>query len=184
MDLAIPDNAKRIYKGHHIELRNWEQKLFDDSVDTFEWLKIRDFVHTIIIRDDKILIAQEEQPWIGKFYSFVSGSIDDGYTPLAAAAKELEEEAGILSHDLNHIVSFNGTGVVVKIHVFITRDFDETGIQKLEPGEKINLLRVSFDELLTYMARDDRRAHDFNVRASKKYFISGKYAEFKKLLLG
>ncbi len=104
MDLSIPENAKRIYKWHHIELRNWEQELFDGSVDTFEGLKIRDFVHTIIVRDDKILIAEEEQPRIGKFYSFVSGSIDDGYTPLEAAAKELEEEAGIVSRDLSHLV--------------------------------------------------------------------------------
>lgn len=184
MDLTIPDNAKRIYKGHHIELRNWEQQLFDNTVDTFEGLRIRDFVHTIVVRDNKILLAQEEQPRIGKFYSFVSGSIDDNYTPSAAAAKELEEEAGIVSHDLTHLVSFSGTGVVVHIHVFITKNFNETGIQKLEPGEKINLLWVSFEELLTYMQRDDRRAHDFNVRASKKYFIPGKHEEFKKLLFG
>ncbi len=30
------------------------------------------------------------------------------------------------------------------------------------------------------MQLDNRRAHDFNVRASKKYFIPGKHEEFKK----
>lgn len=184
MALTIPDNAQRLYKWHHIELWNREQQLFDGSTNTFEWLRIRDFVHTIVIRDDKILIAQEEQPWIGKFYSFVSGSIDDGYTPLAAAAKELEEEAGIIAHDLKPIVTFHPTHNVCSIHVFITKDFDETGKQQLEPWEKINLLRVSFDELMSYMQRDDRRATEFVSRAAKNYFIAGKYAEFKKLLLG
>lgn len=184
MHLIIPDHAKAIYKWHHIELWNWEQTLFDNSVTIFEWLKIRDFVHILIIRDDKILIAQEEQPRIWKFFSFVSGSVDDTYTPLDAATKELKEEAGIIPHDLRSIVSFSPTNTVGGIHVFTTRDFDETGVQQLEPWEKINLLWVSFDELMIYMQRDDWRATEFVAWAAKKYFIPGKHEELRKLFFG
>lgn len=138
----------------------------------------------LVIQGDKIITTYEEQPWIGKFHTLIGGVIDDGLTPEQAAHKELKEEAGIVSRDLQHLMSIHGIGRVQNIHFYITRDFDGPGAQNLDAGEKIELVSLSFQEFLDQMTQDDRRAGEFVLWASKKYFIPGKHAEFKKLCFG
>lgn len=85
---------------------------------------------------------------------------------------------------MQHLATVSGLGRVQHVHFYITRDFDGPGKQNLDPGEKIELVSLTFEQFLEQMTQDDRRAGEFNLWASKNYFIHGKHAEFKKLLFG
>ena len=58
----IPPHAKRVFKGVIFEVYQWEQEMFDGSVETYEALKRADTAQVIATRRNKILIPLEEQP--------------------------------------------------------------------------------------------------------------------------
>ncbi|KAJ2915875.1 hypothetical protein MD484_g4536, partial [Candolleomyces efflorescens] len=65
---------------------------------SLEWREIKTVKHytnAFIVHDGKILLGMKKRGWgIGKFNGF-GGKVDQGETPLEAAKRELEEEAGI-----------------------------------------------------------------------------------------
>ena len=49
----IPKNAKKKYKGVIFEIFQWQQKMFDGSFSTYEWLNRPDTVEVIGITKNK-----------------------------------------------------------------------------------------------------------------------------------
>jgi hypothetical protein len=58
----IPDNASLAFKGQIFDVYQWPQIMFDGSTKTFEMLKRPDTVQIILVRDNKILLVEDEQP--------------------------------------------------------------------------------------------------------------------------
>lgn len=180
----LPDNAKLVFKGIIFEFWQWEQKMYDGSVATFERIKRSDTTHIISLVGDKILIQIQEQPdHISPYISFPGGRVDDGEEPLAGAQRELLEEAGYVSEDWQLWQAKDPYNKIQwTIYTFIARNCTFKQEPQLDGGEKISLKLISFAEFLQLAEDPDFYDTDFKLTLLKaKYDQEFREEFFKKL---
>jgi ADP-ribose pyrophosphatase len=181
----IPSHAKKVFSGQIYDLYQWEQLMFDGSTHIFEKLKQPDAVTIICVTtDNKILITNEEQPNIGTFVGLPGGRIEQGEDPYSSAARELSEETGYTSDDIEIWQSVQpATKIDYTIHYFIAKNCKLTTTQNLDAGEKILVDMLDFDDFMKLITsaqfRDKRLAWQILSMERK-----GELEEFKKLLFG
>lgn len=145
----IPESAKKVFSGVVFDVYQWDQEMYDGTTEVFEMLKRADTTEVIAVKDDKILIQEQEQPNKPRFLSFPGGRVEKGENPLVGAKRELLEETGFASdhwepiHDVDPSSKFDWT-----IYVYIARECYFVQEMQLDAGEKITLRWVSFEELL------------------------------------
>lgn len=145
--MKIPAQAKLVFKGIIFEIYQWEQELFDGSSTTFEMIKRPNTSQVIAIRDNKILIAEEEQPNKAPFLSLLGGRQEPNESPLEGAQRELLEEGGLRSADWELIKTYDQFGKIDwEINLYVARDVEQVTKQNLDKGEKIKLREVTFEE--------------------------------------
>ena len=147
----IPQNAKLVFKGKVFDVYQWDQELFDGSRAIFEKVKRADTVQIIPVTEDgRILMINEMQP--GKNNRFVGipgGRMDENETPEDVARRELLEETGYVAEELVLWISSQPHSKVDwAAYVFIGKCCKKVGEPNLDPGEKIKLKSVSFDQFL------------------------------------
>lgn len=140
--------------------------MYDRSVRTFELIRFLDGAFTVAITPDhQILITEQEQP--AKLHAFLGlpgGSFDTpDEDPRICAERELLEETGYRSDDWSLWHVFDGTGnVATYTYFFIARNVYPIGDISPDPGEKIRLFTVSFDEFLE-LSSDVRFHHHWSI---------------------
>jgi len=67
--------------------------------------------------------------------SLAGGLVDEGETLVAAAGRELTEETGYVSDDLEHVATVRATSSSGQRHVVIARHCLPTGVQNLDDYE-------------------------------------------------
>lgn len=145
----IPSNAKKVFSGVLFDVYQWPQKMFDGTTQTFEMLKRQDTAEIIAIKDGKIMIQEQEQPNKPTFYCLPGGRIEAGEEPLVGAKRELLEESGYVSQTWEFYHSVKPLHKLEwYIYVFIARECQWIQEPQLDPGEKIKVSWVTFDELL------------------------------------
>lgn len=55
----IPPSAKKVFSGQIYDIYQWQQKMFDGSIETFEAAQRENVVTIIPIIDDTILVQDE-----------------------------------------------------------------------------------------------------------------------------
>ena len=147
--MSIPKHAKRVFKGKIFEIYQWRQKMFDGSVEIFEKARRPDTVIVIATMGSKLVCLKQKQP-TGWFMSTPSGRMDvPGETPKQAALRELLEETGMKPKKLIFWKKMPKYGKVLSnIYFFIARDCEKVTTQKLDPGEKIQVKLLNFEEFL------------------------------------
>lgn len=145
----IPEHAKMVFKGKIFEVWQWEQKMFDGSIATFERLRRPNTAQVIAVVGDKILLQEQQQPDSKPFISTPGGRCDWGEDPLEAAKRELLEETGYVSDDWE---KFREVYPVSKIewtvYTYVARDCRKEKEPELDGGEKIQTRLATFDEFL------------------------------------
>lgn len=147
--VLVPDQAERVFEGMIFDVYQWPQKLFDGSEYRFEMLKRPDTVSVICVVDDSVLVIDDEQPHLGSRKSFPGGRIDavDADT-LAAAKREIKEETGYSFKNWRLVkVSQPYRKVEWFVHVWLAWDVADKQDPEPDPGEKISVGQLSFDEL-------------------------------------
>jgi ADP-ribose pyrophosphatase len=147
--MKIPSQAKRVFKGLIFDVYQWEQEVFDGSIQTYEMLSRQDTVDVIALKGDKILLAHQSQPTQPDFYSLFGGRLEENEDPLVGAKRELLEESGLQSddwelfkeYDLIHKIDWT-------IYTYIARNCEYVSDQKLDAGEKIEIVECTFDEFI------------------------------------
>ncbi len=182
--MKIPDKAKKVFTGVLFDVYQWKQKMFDNSIETFEMLKRADTVQIIATTPDKkILIARQIQPNYKKyFYSVFGGRVDKGEKPLVAAKRELLEESGYESDDwelintkaLYHKMEWN-------MFNYIARNCHQTKKQTLDKGEKIKVLKLNFTEFKKIILLENFRSQDIALDILG-FTQQGKLSQFKQKL--
>lgn len=150
---TIPDNAEMVFRGVIFDVYQWPQTMFDGSTETFEMLRRPDTVKIIAIKGDKIIIIKQRQPRKDWFYTYPGGRIDPtDRNELAAAKRELREETGM---EFQNYKLIDTTQPFSKIdwlvYTFVATDFIKQGTQKLDAGEDIQILELSFQEFRDYV---------------------------------
>lgn len=156
----IPSHAKLAFKGKVFEVWQWEQRLFDGSVETFEQLKRQNTAQVIPVVGDNILIQLESQPNISQsFLSLPGGRCFLNENSLDAAKRELLEETGYTSNDWVLCKEQNSIGRIDwVVYTYIARNCIFHKPSQLDPGEKINRRFVTFEEFL--MLSDDQSFYE------------------------
>jgi ADP-ribose pyrophosphatase YjhB (NUDIX family) len=181
--MALPTNAKKVFEGVMFSLYQWDQEQFDGSFKVFEAVVRKPSVQMIAIYEDKIVLLEEEQPFIGKF-SALPGGVCESSNPEDDARRELEEETGLTS---NNVLLWKKTDfsskVVWNTFYFIMKGCVMTSSPHLDSGEKISVFYLSFEEFIERVLSKDFRNKQFaNIVLLMLY--QNKLDDFKKLLLG
>lgn len=180
----IPDNAKKVFSGVLHDIYQWEQEMFDGSFATFEALKRRPAVTVIAVTEDKIILNEEEQPFVGKFLALPGGNSETA-SLLEDAKRELQEETGYISDswinwftvDITkyHKLDWNNT-------FFIAKNAQKIGNQSLDSGEKITTRCITFDEFLELRNNEDFRNKDLIPKLEKAAHDEAEKQKLKELL--
>jgi 8-oxo-dGTP pyrophosphatase MutT (NUDIX family) len=148
--MSIPPQAKLAFKGKVFEVWQWEQRLFDGSVETFEQLKRQNTAQVIPVIGDNILIQLESQPNVSQsFLSLPGGRCFLSENSLDAAKRELLEETGYTSDDWILCKEQNSIGRIEwTVYTYIARNCVFKKSPELDSGEKIETRLISFEEFL------------------------------------
>lgn len=146
----IPDHAKLVFKGVIFDVYQWEQKMYDGSIATFEKLKRPDTAIVFpVLPDGRILLTEQSQPGKEVFIGATGGRVDEGEDILTAAKRELLEESG---YEAQEFVLWDAQQPTSKIewsvYTFVAKGLKKVSDIHLDPGEKIQLKPVTFDELV------------------------------------
>ena len=154
----LPKNAKKVFKGKIFDVYQWDQKMFDNSIEVFEKIKRTNTAVVIPIAGGKILIQEQEQPHRKyKFLSLPGGRCEKNEKPLFAAKREMLEETGYVSNDWELWKTINPLEKILwKVYIYIARNCEKVSGQKLDSGEKMNI-RCTFSAF----ARKYKRASSF-----------------------
>jgi ADP-ribose pyrophosphatase len=140
-------------------------------------------VNIIPVRDGKIILTDQNQPGMESFISVPGGRIDKSESALEAARRELLEETGLVSDKIKLWFSYQPLNKIDwAVYNFIAYDCRKVGEQNLDNGEKIKLMRVTFDEFAKISAQDNFR----NTEVSLKFFhalSNGGLNDLRKLFL-
>lgn len=140
--------------------------MYDGSHARFELLRFLDGAFTIAITSGgQILMTEQEQP--AKEHSYLGlpgGSFDfPEEDALYCAQRELLEETGYESHDWTLWHTFDGTGNVATFtHFYVARNIIQIQDIRPDPGEKIRVFFVDFEEFLA-LSSDIRFHHHWSL---------------------
>lgn len=187
--MKIPQNAKLVFKGKIFDTYQWEQELYDGSIATFEALKRPDTIQIIPTVVDpstgsgKIFMAREEQPNKPLSDSLLGGRIEEGEEALVAAKRELLEESGMESDDWELIKTFVNEGKIDwNVYLFVARNCRKVAEPNLDPGEKIEVKVVNFEEFLEVVSSEKFWGRDIANHILRLRLDQEKLEEFKKRL--
>ena len=182
----IPEHAKVAFSGGMFDLYQWEQEMYDGTTEIFEKVKRHyDTVNIIPVTEDgHILIAEEQQPCTDPFIALIGGRIDEGEDPIDCAKRELREEAGFEAGELIIWNAYQPAGSKVDwaVYNFIAKQCKKVGDQMLDPGERIQIREVNFEEFWKAMLDERFRSHDVELMLLRMTQSPGELEEFKALL--
>lgn len=182
----IPSHAKKVFQGEIFEIWQWEQEMYDGTRITIERAVRPDVVEVIATVGKKIVITQQEQPLLGKFYSLPGGTADHGNDHLVEAKRELLEETGYGSNNWAYWKEFSYPSgrVFYEHHYFIARDCKKIGPVQLDSGEKIKTKLISFDDFLKLGENPSFRGYGIGKFLLEMMLNKKKRETFHKLLFG
>jgi len=147
--MKIPQQAKKVFTGEIFEVYQWPQEMYDGSIATFEMLKRPNTLQIIPTIGDKIFLAQEEQPTKEKKITLLGGRQEQDEDEISGAKRELLEESGLSSDNWEQYAMFSPIHKVDwDIYYYVARNCKKVARQKLDSGEKIKILSVSFNDFI------------------------------------
>lgn len=149
--ILIPDNAECVFRGVIFDVYQWQQEMFDGSMQTYEMLRRPDSVTVIAIdENNEIITLTEEQPGgIRREHYIPGGRVDpEDETVLDAAKREFKEETGMEFADWRLLeVVQPEPKIEWFVHVFVARHQVGWTEPKHDVGERITIGRSSYDEV-------------------------------------
>jgi ADP-ribose pyrophosphatase len=153
--MKLPPQSKKVFQGKIFAVYQWEQKLYDGTTATFEMLKRPGTIQIIPTSDQKVYLSYEEQPTKPLSYTLLGGRQEPDEDPLVTAKRELLEETGMESDDWELLKIYDSEGKIDwPTFLFVARNCKKVAKQKLDPGEKIEVKKVSFDEFLEIVSSE------------------------------
>jgi ADP-ribose pyrophosphatase len=162
----IPPHATRVFKGVIFDVYQWEQEGYDGRVKIFEKLKRKDTALVIPITEGgKIVLAKQEQPGKAPFIGSIGGQIEEGEETLAAAKREMLEEAGYEATEWSLFSAVQPTSKLEwAVYTFIAKGCRKVAEQHLDGGEKIELLLLSFEEFVALVLDSEFSDPELRIR--------------------
>ncbi len=135
----------------------WQQELFDGTKTTYEKLKRQDAVVVVgVTTEGEFLVTLQEQPGQKQYACLASGHIELGETPYETAVRELREETGYEASEWELLRSDQPIREIDwALYHFVARGCKPVTDIQQDPGERIALQKLNFEEFLTFCLRPD-----------------------------
>jgi 8-oxo-dGTP pyrophosphatase MutT (NUDIX family) len=164
----LPLSAHKVFSGKLFSVYQWDQKQFDGSMSLFEKAELRPAVFVFAVtKENKLLLLREEQPGSLPYTSLPAGGKEENETEEEAVKRELLEETGYQAESYEKFDEYFGSSKVI-FHqtVFIAKGVKKVQEPCCEPGEKIEVFEISFDEFFDFF-----RKKDFHCPFPLKFFL-------------
>ena len=143
-----------VYEGSFLKVRRDRVRLPDGSETAREYFRHPGAVVIIPLLDDgKVLLERQYRyPNDRVFIELPAGKLENGEDPLLCAQRELREETGYSATDWRFICTIHNAIAYSDEHldIFLARGL-MSGKQQLDPGEFLELISVSPEELMTWV---------------------------------
>lgn len=166
------------------DVYQWEQEMFDGTKEMYEKLKRPDTVVIFPVLDDgKIVLTKQEQPGKEPFIAAAGGRVNSGEDILAATKRELLEETGYEAGEFTLWKALQPIGKIEwAVYIFVARKLKRTAEPSLDPGEKIEMMTVDFEEFLKIALQENFYQQEVYRDIVEAKFNKEKKDELKKLL--
>lgn len=147
-------STQPIFDGKIITLQVDTVRLPDGNTATREVVKHPGAVAVLALNNNKMLVVEQyRQPMQRTEVEIPAGKLDPGEDPLAAASRELQEETGFHSGDLQLLKSFyTSPGFADEIiHLYVTTNA-KAGDMALDEDEFLEVSELTLEEAYQYMA--------------------------------
>ncbi len=184
----IPAHAELMFSWVRSQIYQWDQKMYDGTIQRFESIQFLDGAFVVpILPDGRILLTRQEQPLIAEFISLPGWSFDfPDEVPVECAMRELREETGYTTDMLYPWFDFSGTkNINTTVHYYIARECYSIWDIIADAWEKIQLFTVTFDEFLE-LSSHEWFHHHWNLLPIlyEARLFPTKKAELKKIFYG
>ena len=161
-DAALEETAlseESVFDGRLLHVRRMTVRLPNGKTSTRE-LIIHPGASDAVVLDGENRVVLERQwraPMHRAFWEIPAGKLDPEECDFACAKRELSEETGLTARmwtrlgTIHNAIGYSNERIII----FLARDLDESGAQRLDENEFLQLVRVPFDEALA-MTRDGR----------------------------
>ncbi|TAD90162.1 MAG: NUDIX hydrolase [Alphaproteobacteria bacterium] len=143
----VVTDSSEVYRNPWLSVREDLVIRPDESAGRFGIVDIRAGSTVLALdRDLQVVLAQEYKYGVNRVtLEAVSGGIDEGETPLAAAQRELQEELGLVADDWTWLGVIDPLTSVVSApnHLFLAEGLHQ-GTRHRDPGEVITPVRMPF----------------------------------------
>lgn len=176
MDLVEKTLSKNyIYKGKIINLRLDEAVLPNGKPCKREVIEHPGGASVLYVHEGNVLLVKQFRYCYGEeTYEIPAGKLNAGEDPASTAARELEEEAGVIADGLTHLFTIYPTPGYTNEKIYIYRaDSVKQGRVHLDEGEFLNSFYVPLSEALDMIA-DGRIKDSKTIIAIQKYVIDNK----------
>lgn len=161
----LPKHAQKVFSGKLFDVWQWEQEMYDGTTQVFEKVSRNASVGVLPITPDrKIILTIQEQPGMTQFISLVGGVVDDNENVVVAAHRELREEVGAITPNMELWYSVQPvTKVEWPIYLFVARNCELVSVATPDAGEKIKLKYVTWEEFLEIIYLDAFRDKEVSL---------------------
>ncbi|MFB9325307.1 NUDIX domain-containing protein [Paenibacillus aurantiacus] len=150
-------STQPIFEGKIISLQVDTVRLPDGNTATREIVRHPGAAAVLALIDDKMLVVEQYRKPMEKFQVEIpAGKLDAGEDPMAAAARELEEETGYRAGKLRPLSAFYTSPGFAdeKLYVYIAEELT-LGESRPDEDEYLNVSAITFDEAQQYI-REER----------------------------
>lgn len=181
--MRIPKKAKRVFNGKFIDVYSWREKMYDGSTGHFEGVNYGNGTMVIPVVGNKIYLTRERQPGMKWTYGTFGGRIENE-TPLAAAKRELLEEAGLKAKRWKLVKVFGGIGRIdYKGYFYVALDCEFVAKPHLDSGEDIKLVECDWKKFREIVTDEHFRSISLSNYVLRLAYLR-ELGNFKKLLFG
>lgn len=159
--VRIPTHARKVFEGHLFDVFQWRERLYDGTDAIFEMASRPDNVIVIGVSDDGLLLAiLQRQPAVAApFFDFPGGRVERHETPAAAATREMREETGFISNELDLIFEFQPSDRVDSVtYVFLATGLRQVDLPQPDGGERLEVVWISLERAKSIATGNNRMA--------------------------
>lgn len=157
-------SKREIFKTKLFTIKDVDLEVSDGRRVTFQIVEKKDTALIVPIKKNgEIIFIKEYFTAIDSYeLSLPKGRVDEGYSALQTANKELQEEIGFKAHTLTHIATLTMSPgyLTQKVHIFVAEDLEESSLEgdELEKAAICSYPLSSLELLITKGELSESRA--------------------------
>ena len=162
-----------LYKGKILTLRKDDALTADGKPCIREIIEHSGGACVLYVEDDKVLLVRQYRYAYGEsIYEIPAGKLDKGEDPAKAAARELEEEAGLKAGRLEKLFVIYPTPGYTNEKIYLYRAYDcQKVAAHLDEGEFLDAVYLSIEKVKE-MLKNGQIQDGKTIIALQAYFLS------------